>query len=160
MLPNRRRASRGRTTSRLLKNAAFGWIFPMLNGGDWVGERRWRRRGCRTRYNVGSFSSLQTESSRCCHQLRDSNQIVSSRRQNEEPLHQAATTMASLAQAADRLHPAEWLFDPLALDRAETVAGMPGGACVDCRTTIRIVLRDMRSAAELAAARQKVSGVT
>jgi hypothetical protein len=74
----------------------------------------------------GSFPVLQADSSRCGQNLRDANEIVGGGRQQKEPFHQVAAAMAGLAQAADRLHPPERFFDPLALDRADAIAGMPG----------------------------------
>src|SRR5579871_329891 len=126
-------------------------------------EAKQRERSCGRQepvisYVLVPFSSLQTDSSRG-EELGNANQIVSSRGQNKEPFHQAATAMTGLAQAADRLHPAEWLFDPLALDGTDAIAGMSRGARVDCGTAIGIVLRDMRGAAALAAASDKVGGV-
>jgi NitT/TauT family transport system ATP-binding protein len=67
--------------------------------------------------------------------------------------------MPGLARTADRLDPPEWFFDPLALDRADAIAGMAGRARVDRRAAVGIVLRDMRRAAALAAAGDKVGGV-
>src|SRR5476649_2343912 len=78
-----------------------------------------------------SYSALQTDSSRCGEQLRDANEIVSGSSEDEEPFHQAAPTIPGLAQTADGLHPAKGLFDPLALDRADAIAGMAGRARVD-----------------------------
>src|SRR4029077_12745202 len=67
--------------------------------------------------------------------------------------------MSCLAQAADGLHPAERLFDPFALDRADAIAVMAGGGRIDRRTAVGVVLRDMRGAAAFAAAGDEVSGV-
>src|SRR5882724_3521788 len=70
-----------------------------------------------------SYSTLQTDSSRCGQKLGDANEIVGDSSQDEEPFHQAAPTMPGLAQTADGLHPAKGFFDPLALDRADAIAG-------------------------------------
>src|SRR6202008_1963153 len=75
-----------------------------------------------------SCLTLQTDSSRCCQHLRNTNEIVGRGGEHEEPLDQAA-------------------------------AGMPGLARVDRRTTVGVVLRDMRRAAALAATGDKVGGV-
>src|SRR5271154_1478253 len=99
---------------------------------------------------VGSFSVLRADSSRRRQNLRDANEVVGCSGEHEEPLDQTATAMSSLAQTADRLDPPEWFFDPLALDRADAIAGMPGGARVDRRAAVGVVLRDMRCAAALA----------
>jgi len=106
-------------------------------------------------YGFASYSMLQTDSSGCRQNFRDTNEIVGSGGQHEEPFDQATTTMAGLAQAADRLHPPERLFDPLALDCADAIAGMPGGARINRRAAIGIVLRDMRRAAALTTACDK-----
>ena len=58
-------------------------------------------------YHFASLSALRADSSCCGQKFRDANEIVGARGENEEPLHQAAAAMAGLAQAADRLHPAE-----------------------------------------------------
>src|SRR5260370_33682593 len=78
-----------------------------------------------------SYSAPQTDSSRCGEQLGDANEIVSGSSEDEEPFHQAAPTMPGLAEPADGLHPAKGFFDPLALDRADPIAGMAGRALVD-----------------------------
>ena len=46
--------------------------------------------------------------------------------------------MPGLAQTADRRDPPEWFFDPLALDRADAIAGMPGRARVDRRAAVGV----------------------
>ncbi len=63
--------------------------------------------------------------------FRDANEIVGCGCQHEEPLHQVTTAMSCLVQAADGLHPAERLFDPFALDRADAIAGIAGGARIE-----------------------------
>src|SRR5262245_51667949 len=77
------------------------------------------------------FSPLQTDSSRCGENLRDADEIVGGRRQDEEPFDQAAPAVARLAQTTDGLHPPERLLDLLALARAGSIARMPGGASVN-----------------------------
>src|SRR3984893_6770218 len=109
-------------------------------------------------YEFASYWTLQTDSSRCCQELRDANEIVGDSGQDEEPLHQAAPTMPGLAQTADGLHPPKGFFDPLALDCAEAIAGMAGRARVDRGAAVGIVLRDMRRAAAFTAG-DKVGGV-
>src|SRR5258708_5870288 len=78
-----------------------------------------------------SYSAPQTDSSRCGEQLGDANEIVSGSSEDEEPFHQAAPTMPGLAETADGLHPAKGFLDPLALDRADPIAGMAGRARAD-----------------------------
>src|SRR5471032_1479452 len=106
-----------------------------------------------------SYSRLQTDSSRCGQKLGDANEIVSDSSQDEEPFHQAASTMPGLAQTANSLHPPKGFFDPLALDRADTIAGMAGRARVDRGAAVEIVLRDVRRAAAFATAGDKFGGV-
>ena len=67
--------------------------------------------------------------------------------------------MSSLAQATHSLHPTECFFDLLSLDRADAIAGMAGGARIDRRAAVGVVLRDMRRAAALAAAGDEVGRV-
>src|SRR4249920_476242 len=92
-------------------------------------------RDARCRGGIGcgfvAYATLQADSSRCCQELGDANEIVGGSSQDEEPLHQAAATMPGLAQTADGLHPAEGFFDPLTLDGADAIAGMAGRARVD-----------------------------
>src|SRR6201987_1104863 len=120
-----------------------------------------RKGRCTRSFRCGFVSclTLQTNSSRCCQHLRNTNEIVGRGGEHEEPLDQAAATMPGLAQTADRLDPPEWFFDPLALDRADTIAGMPGRARIDRRAAVGVVLRDMRRAAALAATGDTVGGV-
>src|SRR5271165_2430134 len=93
-----------------------------------------------------SFSLLRAESSCRRQNFGYADQIVGSGCEHEEPFDQGATAMPGLAQAADGLDPAEWFFDPLALDGTDAIAGMAGGASIDRRTAVGIVLRDMRCA--------------
>src|SRR6202795_5416335 len=124
-------------------------MFAIVTNGEMSGEPR-RMRG--NRYYVASCAALQTDSSRCSQNLRDANEIVGGRRQHEEPFDQRPPTMSRLAQATHGLHPAEGFFDLFSLDRADAVAGMAGGARIDCRAAIGIVLRHMRCAAALVTA--------
>src|SRR5205823_13699660 len=102
---------------------------------------------------------LRTDSSRCSQDLRNANEVVGGGSQDKEPFDQRSSAMACLAQAADGLDPPEWFFDPLALDRADAISGMPSGAQIDRRAAIGVVLRDMRRAAALTTAGDEVSGV-
>src|SRR5206468_916501 len=131
----------------MFASATYGSI-----GGD-------RRYGGGIWYDFGSSSALQAVSSRCRRNFRDANEVVGSGGQHEEPFHQATATMSRLAQASDSLHPSERLFDPLALDCADAIAGVSGRACIDRRAAIGIVLRDMRRAAAFTAACDEVGGV-
>src|ERR1700741_1853055 len=106
-----------------------------------------------------SCFSLQTDSSRCCQHLRNTNEIVGRGGEHEEPLDQAAATMSGLAQSTDGLHPSEWFFDPLAADCAETIAEMSGRAPIDRRAAVGVVLRDMGCAAALAATGDELGSV-
>ena len=134
-------------------------IFCCVRTGGALHEQACRRRRRRISFGFVSSSRVQTDS--CCYgqKLGDSNEIVGSCGENEEPLDQSAAAMAGFAQAADSLNPAERFFDPLALDRADAIAGMPSGAAIDCRAAISIILRDVRRATALTAARDKVGGV-
>src|SRR5579864_7826887 len=96
------------------------------------------------RYLFASFSSLRTDSSRCGENLWDADEIVGGGGHDEGPFDQRSAAMARLAQPADGLDPAERLLDLFALDRADPIAGMAGRARIDGRTTVGIVLRDMR----------------
>src|ERR1700751_6230407 len=104
---------------------------------------RKRRRTRSFRCGFVSCLTLRTDSSPCCQHLRNTNEIVGRGGEHEEPLDQAAATMSGLAQTADRLDPPEWFFDPLALDRADAIAGMPGRARIDRRAAGGVVLGGM-----------------
>ena len=110
-------------------------------------------------YRLAPFSRLQTDSSCRRQNLGNANEIVGGCGENKEPLDQRPTAMAGLAQTPDGLDPAERFLDPLALDCTDAIAGMTGGAAVDRRTAVGIVLRNMRRAAALTAAGDKVGGV-
>jgi hypothetical protein len=118
-----------------------------------MGHERRRRHGIDD--HSASFLTLQTDSSRCYQHLRNTNKIVGCSGEHEEPLDQAAAAMPGFAQTADRLDPPEQFLDPLALDRADAIAGMPGRPRIDRRAAVR----DMRRAAARAATGDKVGGV-
>src|SRR4029077_1009735 len=82
-----------------------------------------------------------------CQNFWNANEIVGSGGEDEEPLDQFPPAMPGLAQAADRLHPAERLFDPLSLGHANSIAGMAGRAPIDRRTAVGVILCDMCRAA-------------
>src|SRR6266545_4052711 len=73
-----------------------------------------------------SFPKLQADSSCFDQKFWDANEIIGGRCKHEEPFHQVSSAVSGLAQATDRLHPPEWFFDPLSLDRADAIAGLPG----------------------------------
>src|SRR4029453_10091315 len=107
----------------------------------------------------GSSSSLQTDSSACSENFWDANEIVGGCGEDEEPFDQVPSAVSGLAQAPDSLDPAERLFDPLSLGHADGIAGMTGGAPIDCGAAAAVVLRHMRGAAALATAGDEVGGV-
>src|ERR1700730_14274769 len=67
--------------------------------------------------------------------------------------------MSGLAQAADRLHPSEGFFDPLALDRADAIAGMASRARIDRGPAIGVILGGVRRAAAFATAGDEFSRI-
>src|SRR5258705_6001883 len=67
--------------------------------------------------------------------------------------------MASLAQQADHLEPAEDLIDPLAVSLARVVAGVPRGTAIERTPPVRGVLRDVRGHREPAEGVDEVPGV-
>ena len=75
------------------------------------------------------------------------------------PLREAASAMSGLAQAAHRLHPAEGFFDALALDRADSIAGMASCARIDRRAAVGVVLGDVWRAAAFATAGDEFSRI-
>src|SRR5689334_3528947 len=121
----------------------------------WISRDRRCNRG--SGYVFTSPSALQIDSYRCRQDLRDANEIVGSSGQNKEPFDQRPSAMACLAQTANGLDPAEGFLDPLPLDRADAIAGVAGRAGIDGRAAVRVVLRDVRRAAALAASGHEVS---
>ena|ERR1700722_11508470 len=119
----------------------------MFHDAEVLSRQACRRQRRRISFVFVSSSVLQTDSCCCGQKFWNSNEIVGGCGENEEPLDQSATAMAGLAQAANGLDPTERFFDPLALDRADAIAGMSNGAAIDCRAAIGIVLRDMRRTA-------------
>src|SRR5580700_11476154 len=146
-------------TSRLLKKFVARAIVSMsatATTGLMSNYRRYKRG---IRYVFASSSTLQTDSSRRSQNLRDADHIIGGCGEYEEPFHQVAPAMAGLAQAPGGLDPAERLLDPLALDCADPIAGVAGGARIDRRAAVGVVLRDMRRAAAFTAAGDKVGSV-
>src|SRR5262245_34851685 len=68
-------------------------------------------------------------------------QVVGGQREGEHPVHPRNSTVSRLPHHADRLQPAEDLFDPLPLPMADQVCGMPCRSTVD--RTITFLLRDV-----------------
>ena len=64
-------------------------------------------------------------------QISHSHQIVGRSGEGEHPTDSGDSTMTSLAQAGDRLEPADDLFHSLAAPLAEQVAGMASAASVN-----------------------------
>src|SRR5262252_3079484 len=107
-----------------------------------MGRERRRRHGMSGHF--GSFSTPQAYSRHRSENFGDTYKVVGGCGENEKPLDQRPAGMSRLAQAADSLDPAEWLFDLLTLDRTDAVPGIPGGAGIDRGTAVDIVLGDMR----------------
>src|SRR5712671_7299697 len=119
-----RREGHLRTSSRLLKKLVVRSnfsMFAMAANGEMGGDPR-----CLfgIRYIVVSYSTLQTDSSRCGQNLRDANEIVGGGGKDKKPLDQLPPAMTGLTQTADGLHPAERFLDPLALLHADGIARM------------------------------------
>ena len=77
----------------------------------------------------------RTRSSRRGDKFRDADEVVGGDGEREHPPTSGGAAVAGLAQAADRLDPAEDLLDPLAYPLADRVAGMARRAPVDRRAT-------------------------
>src|SRR5258708_37753460 len=140
------------------KNWVLRVIFLMFAGrttGVMGSDRRWVGGDG---WGFASYPAPQTDSSRCRQNLWDANEVVGDGSQDEEPFHQAAPTMPGFAQTTDGLHPAKGFFDPLALDRADAIAGMAGRARVDRGAAVGIGLRGMRRTTAVAAAGGKIGG--
>src|SRR5262249_30166943 len=158
-LPRSRAWRASTAASRLLKKVVSRLFVSMVARMRPASIGADRRSGGVISWAFASSSELQAASRYRGQDFWDANEIVGRRCQDEEPFHQATPTVASLAQAADGLHPPEWLLDPLALDRADAVAGMPGRARIDRRTAVAIVLRDVRCTAAFTTACDEVGRV-
>src|SRR5215469_11709926 len=146
-------------SSRLLKKFVMRPIFLMFASATRGSIGDTLRHGREIRFDFASSSRLQTDSSRCGQNLRNADEIVGGGRQHEEPFDQRPSTMACLAQTADGLDPAEGFLDPLPLDGADAITGVTGGAGIDRRAAVGIVLRHMRRTATFTAAGHEVSGI-
>ncbi len=94
-------------TSRLLKFGILSMVATTtgeLIGGGW-------RCGRGIDWDFASFSSFQTHLCGGRQKLWDADQIVCSGGEDKEPFDQVAPPVPGLSQAADRLDPAERLFD-------------------------------------------------
>src|SRR5882672_2878484 len=89
------------------------------------------------------LSSLRSLSGDLC-QVSNADQVVSCGGKDEDPVDAFATAMAQLAQQADRLQPAENLFDPFAFPLTDLIARMSGGATINGQAAISIVLGHVR----------------
>src|SRR5882762_5223875 len=77
-------------------------------------------------------------------QISNADQVISRSREDEDPVDAFATAMAQLAQQADRLQPTEDLFDAFAFPLTDLIARMSGGATINCRAAISVVLGHVR----------------
>ena len=107
-----------------------------------------------------AFSTLRTDSSRRrSKQFRNADEIVGGSGEDEDPLDQPPTAVSRTAQGGHCLHPAEGLFNALAFDLADGIAGVTGRPCINRRAAVGVVLRDMWRAASFAAAGDEVRRV-
>src|SRR5947209_8981177 len=65
-------------------------------------------------------------------------QIESSRGEGEYPVHAITSAMSCLAERADGLEPAEYLFHPFALALTHQISGMPRRSAVDRAAPARV----------------------
>src|SRR5713101_2860297 len=93
------------------------------------------------------------------HQFPHSYQVVSGGGEDEDPVDAFGAAMAQLAQQAHRLQPAEDLFDPFALLLTDLVARMAGGAAIDGRAAIGVVLGHVRRHLQFAQVFHEIMGV-
>src|ERR1700674_3999175 len=73
-------------------------------------------------------------------QLPHSHQIVSCGGEDEDPVHARRAAVAQLAQQPDRLQPTKDLFNPFTLLLTDLITLVAGGASVDGRLAIGVVL--------------------
>src|ERR1700676_5296395 len=115
--------------------------------GGWLAEASaavwWSRASCGGRAESG-----------------DAEQVVGGSHQIGMQLGALEAAIASTAQAAHGLHPAEDLFDPLAYPLADRVADMTRGAAVERGTAgTTLIARDVWSDLERAAGRDELGSV-
>src|SRR6266542_3137458 len=91
-----------------------------------------------------TFSRPEAHYSLHGHQLPHSYQIVSRSGEDKDPVHPRGAAMAQFAQQADRLQPAEDLFDPFALLLTDLITAVTGGATINGRAAIGVVLGHVR----------------
>jgi hypothetical protein len=77
-------------------------------------------------------------------QISNANQVISGGREDENPVDAFAAAMAQLAQQAHRLQPTKDLFDPFAFPLTDLITRMSGGATINGRTAISVVLGHVR----------------
>src|ERR1700759_4421507 len=85
---------------------------------------------------AAAFSGPQGHYSLNGDQFSHSHQVVSGRREDEDPVHSFFTSMAQLAHQAHRLQPTEDLFDSFALALTDLIARVTRRAAIDSRATI------------------------
>jgi hypothetical protein len=107
----------------------------------------------------GTFPTLKADSSCGCQNRGDANEIVSGRREDEEPFDQGAATVPGLAEPTNGFEPTERFLDLLSLDHADAIAGVMRGPRINGRPAIGVVLRHMGRAAALATSSDEVRGV-
>src|SRR4029450_10059289 len=79
----------------------------------------------------------------CLRQISHSDQVVGRRREAEHPSDTLDPLVPRFAHHANRLHPSEDLFDPLALLLAHGVAGVARRPTVDGTAAVRGILRHL-----------------
>src|SRR6185312_1817958 len=77
-------------------------------------------------------------------QISNADQVVSRGREDEDPVDSFVTAVPQLAQQPDGLQPTEDLFNPFAVPLTDLITRMPGGATINCRATISVVLGHVR----------------
>src|SRR5882672_8241741 len=77
-------------------------------------------------------------------QIFNADQVISGGREDEDPVDAFAAAVPQFAEQAHRLQPTEDLFDPFSLPLTDLITRMPGGATINGRAAISIVLRHVR----------------
>src|SRR4030095_433334 len=127
-------------TSRLLKKRGKGSHSVAMK------KRRWSpKRGnawLSWRYRPLHFLGALYRSCNLLREIANPHQVVDCQAEHKHPADASPAPVSRLPQQADRLEPAEDLFDPLALLLAHLVAGVARGALIDRTRSFRVVLRD------------------
>src|SRR5205814_10431035 len=91
-------------------------------------------------YRGNRYSLHQAQYCLHHHKFPQSYQVVTRSGEDKDPGHPRGAAMAKFAQQPHRLQPAEDLFDPFALLLTDLITAVTGGATINGRAAISVVL--------------------